>query len=128
MIIFYDKQTRDVIGVFEGRVHSDDQLKAWVGDRDHTNRIVIQWKPVMVVVYINGRSFDASWTEWQEWLAKEEQKPIASQRAYKILNIIYEPEYHDKELANKLDQNPTLAYSYKVNPETLALEPKDGIQ
>ena len=45
MIIFYDKNTGNIVGTIEGRVHPKDHLNMWVGSRDTTERIVCQWKP-----------------------------------------------------------------------------------
>jgi hypothetical protein len=40
MIIFYTK-TGEIIGNIEGRVHSNEHLRMWVGE--DTERIVCQW-------------------------------------------------------------------------------------
>lgn len=41
MIIFYDKKTGDIVGNIEGRIHSDEHLRMWIGE--DTERIVCQW-------------------------------------------------------------------------------------
>jgi len=43
MIIFYTK-TGQIIGTIEGRIHSKAHLKMWVGDKDTTERLVVNWK------------------------------------------------------------------------------------
>jgi len=43
MIIFYDKQAGKIVGTIDGRIHGDDHLKMWVGDKDKNGRIVCQW-------------------------------------------------------------------------------------
>lgn len=41
MIIFYSKTTGEIIGNIEGRIHSNQQLKMWIGEG--TERIVCNW-------------------------------------------------------------------------------------
>lgn len=45
MIIYYNKTTGKIIGSIEGRIHTDQHLNMWVGDKETTDRIVIQWIP-----------------------------------------------------------------------------------
>lgn len=47
MIIFYDK-TGKIVGTIDGRVHSDDHLKMWVGDKQKTDRLILDWESVEV--------------------------------------------------------------------------------
>ena len=44
MIIFYDRNTGEIVGVIHGRVHPEPELNMWIGDKATTNRIVCQWK------------------------------------------------------------------------------------
>lgn len=44
MIIFYNKQTGKIIGTIEGRLHGEEQLKMWVGERTENNRLIFEWK------------------------------------------------------------------------------------
>lgn len=44
MIIFYNKKTGNIVGTIDGRVHNDKQLNMWVGDKEETERIVIEWE------------------------------------------------------------------------------------
>ena len=46
MIIFYEKDTGRIIGTIEGRVHNQEHLDMWVGDRNKTDRIVCNWVKV----------------------------------------------------------------------------------
>lgn len=126
MILFYDKNTGDIVGTIEGRIHDDKQLEAWIGEPSQIGRIVCQWQPVMVVVQIEGRSFDASWKSWTEWLEKEQSKPVAQQRSYKVRHVIHEPQHSQKELFTQLDRNPTGIYDYRIDPQTLQIIPKNG--
>lgn len=52
MIIFYDKSTGSIIGTIHDKKHTEDQLNAWIGDKEQTNRIVIEWKEVEKSVFI----------------------------------------------------------------------------
>ena len=43
MIIFYNKKTGKIVGTIQGRIHSKAHLKMWVGDRNKTKRIIVNW-------------------------------------------------------------------------------------
>jgi len=43
MIIFYSKTTGKIVGNIEGRIHGDEHLNMWMGDKDKTDRIVVNW-------------------------------------------------------------------------------------
>ena len=43
MIIFYEKDTGKIKGTIEGRVHGETHLNQWVGDRDSTYRLIVNW-------------------------------------------------------------------------------------
>lgn len=46
MIIFYNKKTKEIIGVINGRVHDKHTLeKTWVGDKKETERYIVPLKP-----------------------------------------------------------------------------------
>lgn len=44
MIIFYRKTTGEIVGTIEGRVHLEEQLGMWMGDKNEIDRIVVQWR------------------------------------------------------------------------------------
>lgn len=46
MIVFYDKATGEVIGTIEGRVHSEQQLGMWMGDKEAIGKLVVNWKQI----------------------------------------------------------------------------------
>lgn len=41
MILFYDKNTGEIKGTINGRIHNERQLQMWVGE--NTQRIVCNW-------------------------------------------------------------------------------------
>jgi hypothetical protein len=43
MIIFYNKKTGKIVGNIEGRIHTNEHLNMWIGDREETDRIVCNW-------------------------------------------------------------------------------------
>jgi hypothetical protein len=45
MIIFYEKKTGRIIGTISGRIHPKEHIKMWVGDKDKTERLVVNWVP-----------------------------------------------------------------------------------
>ena len=48
MIIFYDKETKNIIGTIKGRVHSEEHLNMWIGDKEKTDRYIVPFKPNIV--------------------------------------------------------------------------------
>jgi len=44
MILFYNKILGKIEGTIDGRVHTEDHLKMWIGEG--TERIVCQWEKV----------------------------------------------------------------------------------
>lgn len=46
MIIFYQKEDGKIVGTIEGRIHYENQLNMWVGDKNITDRIVVQWEKI----------------------------------------------------------------------------------
>lgn len=44
MIIFYERDTGNIVGTINGRVHGNDELNMWVGNRNTTDRLVCQWE------------------------------------------------------------------------------------
>lgn len=43
MIIFYEKETGNIVGTVHGRIHPESELKMWIGDKEKTERIICQW-------------------------------------------------------------------------------------
>jgi len=48
MIIFYDKETKNIIGTIKGRVHSEEHLNMWIGDKKKTDRYIVPFKKNVV--------------------------------------------------------------------------------
>lgn len=46
MIIFYNKSDGAIIGEIDGRIHTKDQLNMWIGDKNETERLIIEWVPM----------------------------------------------------------------------------------
>ena len=44
MIIFYEKESGNIIGTIEGRVHGDTHLNQWIGDKNNTLRLIVKWR------------------------------------------------------------------------------------
>lgn len=93
MIIFFDKKTGQVLGTINGRIHAEAQLKAWVGDKNTTDRIICQWKPVKDY--------------------KNEKGDIVAQD--------FSPDSNQPDLFVNLDKNPSLVYNMKVDTRTKSL-------
>lgn len=43
MLIFYEKATGNIIGTIDGRIHGEQHMKMWVGDKETIGRLVCNW-------------------------------------------------------------------------------------
>lgn len=100
MIIFYDKITGKIEGTIDGRVHTEDHLKMWVGDPDKTDRLIVNWKAV--------KFYDAEGGE----VAENDPKKFTAD---------FEPEHEQKELFIDIDQRKSRINDYKVDIQTKLL-------
>lgn len=55
MIIFYNKSTHEIIGTIDGRVHSEQQLKMFIGDPKEVDKIIIGYTDVVTKKLKNGK-------------------------------------------------------------------------
>lgn len=46
MIIFYNKENGEISGTIDGRVHTQEHLNMWVGNKEETERIICNWEKV----------------------------------------------------------------------------------
>jgi hypothetical protein len=89
MIFFYDKKTGEIAGTIEGRIHTEDHSKMWIGDPKQVDRIVIEWKPSK---YLKKKNGEMSVLEWQPNVEKEdvpllemfEQDPMRMHKEYRM--------------------------------------------
>lgn len=95
MIVFFNKTTGNIEGTIDGRVHTDDQLKMWIGDPAETDRLVINWEPVR---YFNKAG------ELLDFEAPMDERYTAD----------YEPQHLQKELWVLFDSHPRLLKDYEV--------------
>ena len=89
MIIFYNKKTGEIEGTIDGRVHPESHLKMWVGNKEETDRIVVQWEIVE---------------------AETEEGGVGAG--------VYEPITKQKDLFVELDAFPAKVREYKVDIKT----------
>ena len=103
MIIFYKKQTGEIIGTIDGRIHPEEHLNMWIGDKNETDRIVVNWKPV-------------------KWYNQKGE--IVDKDAPDVFTADYEPEHEQKDLFILLDKNPIKVYDYKIDTASKLLVKK----
>lgn len=103
MILFKDKETGQIIGRIDGRVHSEAHLKMWMGDRDKTERIIIEWKPVK---HIDEKG--------KEVKRKDIQK---LRKQNKRVRTIWEPDFAQKDLILDIENRKTKTHmrDFKFN-------------
>lgn len=103
MIVFFDKDTGKITGTIDGRIHTEDHLKMWAGDKKQNKRLVVNWKPV-------------------KWYDKG-GNPTEREEDRWTADFAPDIEGEDqKEIIFKLDQNLASIKDYKVNPLTNKLE------
>jgi hypothetical protein len=96
MIIFYNKIDGTIIGEIDGRIHSAEHLKMWIGEKEDTERLVVNWKAVGEYKDKRGRVIAQDFT----------------------------PDIDDKEQVNihiNLDNNSSEVFKYKVDVKTKKL-------
>lgn len=96
MIIFYKKITGNIVGTIDGRIHSEEHLKMWIGKKEETDRLIVQWKPIKDY--------------------KDEKGNLIAQD--------FAPNHKQADIFIELDKNPSEVYKYKVDLKTLNLIPK----
>ena len=100
MIIFYDKTTGKIEGTIDGRVHSEDHLKMWVGDKAKTERLIVNWKPV----------------KWYDEKGKEVDK-----NSKEVFTADFTPDHSQKDIFILLDKQPSNIYNYSIDTVTKKL-------
>lgn len=99
MIIFYLKDTGEIIGTVGGRIHQPEELKMWMGDPQQTERIIIEWKSTA-------------------WGKDDEGRKVAT---------AFEPDCDEKlkPIIKEIEQTPMLLHEkYRVDPLTKLLRRK----
>ena len=88
MINFYSKDG-SITGTFNGRIHSEQHLKMWIGEKGETERIVVNWKAVKDY--------------------KDEKGNVIAQD--------FEPDCSEdqKQIYFDIDKNPSDIFKYKVD-------------
>lgn len=136
MIYFYDKETGKIVGTISGRVHSEAQLKMWIGDRDKTERVIVPWKvekkeeierevnvkaPITdkdIVdkkkgIYKNYVKIDYGWDEPQPYKIVKKKK--------KMMKNIWKPNDQQADLFEDFDRRRKRIRDYKFDLKTKKL-------
>lgn len=93
MIIFYDKKTGKVVGTIDGRKHTEDHLKMWIGDKNETERIVVEWEPVAYY---------------------DERGKRVNSKSKRRFTADFEPKHEQKELFIDFDKGKKKVKDYKI--------------
>lgn len=121
MIIFYSKETGMIQGTVDGRIHSEDHLKMWIGDPKETDRIVVQWKPTgkETITIIE----DPIYEEYVDTEGFIERKQVGVKKR-KERSADFEPDHPQKDIFMEFDKNSSKIYNYKVDTTTKSLVKK----
>lgn len=115
MILFFDKQTGEIVGTIEGRMHKENHMKMWIGDKDKVDRLVVNWK---VEKYVSD---DKEYTaEDIERMKKANKKAWENLVSKKGLKPVWRPEKH-KELIEEVEKDSKRIKEYKIDLETNSL-------
>lgn len=93
MILFYNKIDGSITGTIEGRIHNPIQLGMWIGKKEETQRIVVNWIPV--------RWYNKNGME----IKKDDPEVYTSD---------FEPDTIQKDIFIDLDKNLTHVFDYFV--------------
>lgn len=123
MIIFYDKQTGNVLGTIDGRIHSESQLKMWIGDKETTDRLIVQFEPV------NERVEIVTEPRYQEVVDEDGfiQSVQTGVIKRKVSAFDFEPDCQDesqKKIFKDLDRKNRKISEFKVDTKTKSLVAK----
>jgi hypothetical protein len=121
MIIFFNKKTGDIVGTVQDRIHTSDHLKMWVGDKDETDRLIVEWKPTgkETVIIIEEPIFE----EYVDDEGFTETHQVGTKKR-KEKNVEFEPDHPQRDIFIKLDKQSSKIYDYKVNLKTKRLVKK----
>lgn len=114
MIIFFLKKTGEIIGTIDGRIHTEAQLKMWIGNRDDTDRLIVEYKKV------NERTEVYEEPIFEEFIDEDgftESHQVGKKKKKRIV-FDFEPEHKQKDLFSLLDKQTTKIYEYKVDLKT----------
>lgn len=106
MILYYKKITGDIVGTTNGRIHNEDHLKMWIGDKAETERLIIQWE---------AKKFYS-----REGVEIDKDAKDADGNSL-VFAADFEPQHEQKELFVMLDKTPDKIYDYRVDLETKLL-------
>lgn len=103
MIIFYKKITREIIGQIRDRINTESHLKMWIGDKNETERLIVQWQPY-------------KWFDKKSNIIPNDCLDACDEEGNLLVtNADFEPDHPQKELFIELDKNPSKIYGYKVD-------------
>lgn len=120
MIIFYSKDNGEIVGTVDGRVHTDDHLNMWIGDRDKTERIIVEYKKI-------GEDIEVYYEPiFEEYIDEEgftEMREVGKKKKKRI-NAIFEPDHKQKDIFVLIDKNSSEIYKYRIDLSTKELVKK----
>lgn len=112
MIIFYDKKTGRIVGEIDGRIHSKEHLKMWIGDKKETERLIVNWKP-------------EKWQTKEGYELPNECLNACDEEGNLLAtNADFSPDNEQKDIFIKLDKKPSDIYNYKIDLKTKKLVKK----
>ena len=125
MILFYNKKTGKIEGTIQGRFHSLEHLKMWVGSRQENKRIVVTWKPIRFVDDKGNSIKDGDGKEIKTAVQLQKLLKFHGKEKEKVLyNAEFEPDHPQKKIMEVIDESPRELKKYKVNVKTKLLELK----
>lgn len=97
MIIFFNKNTGKIEGTIQGRVHNEQHLKMWIGEKEETLRIVVPW-------------VESGWLD-----------PVGNlvdKNAVDAVSPILAPDHPQAEIFFAIEKNQSEIYKYKIDLAT----------
>lgn len=113
MIIFTNKNTGEIVGTIDGRVHSEAQLKMWIGDKDKTERHIIEFKKIKEKEVIEEvEEFEQAGIKGKEPIYKKVIKKVKRKKPIWGIN------HSQKDLFDKIFERKDKLWNYKFNSKT----------
>jgi hypothetical protein len=126
MIIFIDKKTNFPVGTIEGRVHGEQHLKMWIGEKNKTYRIIIEYKTynerfeVQENKVVTGYKKDKEGFDIpiygiiRQKVKRKDFKPMLKLKNGKYIDLDNE----QIEILKNIEDGKNSIYHYKINKKT----------
>lgn len=142
MILFYNKDTGEIIGTIDGRIHSQAHLNMWIGDRDKTERLVVSWKVVKkeeveeeisMKAPVTKEDIDEKKGTYKDYVGFDyswDKEPVPYKlvkRKRKRMRSVWKPDFWQTDLMEDIERGRKRLSDYRFNLKTKRLEKRKSM-